>query len=120
MKTVYCLLLLSFVLASCTKEDPDKNNPPDYLVRYAIGCTDCMVIYTSDTAGTQTTDQHQNSSWTYSLHGREELEIFLVAYNQSPNPQAVTAKIFINETLTDSTTTWCPFNGTAFCVDTVR
>lgn len=119
LSTTTTLLLFIFGLtclfSSCKKEDNKT-----YKVTYRIGCTDCMVVYVSDTEGLQKTEYHQNSSWTYSFNGKPGQQLLLLAYNTSSAPQGVNAKILVNEVVTKDRTTYCPINGSSFCVDTIR
>lgn len=62
-------LLASVLVVSCSKDDNTNSN--SYTVQYNIGCTNCMVIYVSDTAGTQSTEYHQNSDWSYTFEGKK-------------------------------------------------
>ena len=125
MKILPTLIFASVLLiSSCKKENtnPSTNlNPPlIYKVKYMMSCTDCQVIYISDTLGTQATKYHQNSSWSYSFNAKKNQQLLFLAYNQSSNAQAVTATILLNDSVLTTRTTYCPFNGSAFCVDTVR
>jgi len=121
-------LLIAFTLvavcvASCKKEDDDSDNQQQeilYKVKYNIGCTDCQVIYVSDSLGTQTTEYNKNSSWTYSFYGKKNQEILMLAYNTSSAPQGVNARITVNDSILQDRTTYCPINGMSFVVDTIR
>jgi hypothetical protein len=124
MKTIHTLKFTALLLialgltslcSSCKKEDSKV-----YKVTYSIGCTDCMVVYVSNTEGLQKTEYHQNSSWTYSFNGKPGQQLLLLAYNTSPAPQGVNAKIAINDVVTKDRTTYCPINGSSFCVDTIQ
>jgi hypothetical protein len=116
MKKLFPLLLiLAFLASSCKKEGATVYN-----VSYTIGCTDCEVIYVSDQAGTQSTEYHKNSSWTYSFAGTKNQQLLLLAYNTASAPQGVTATISMNNAVLSTQTTYCPVNGTAFCVDTIQ
>ena len=101
-----------------------KNNTPSatkiYKVKYTMACTDCEVIYVSDTTGTQSTEYHKNSSWSYSFNGKKDQELLFLAYNTSSVPQGVTATIFLNNSVAATQTNYCPISGDAFVVDTIR
>jgi hypothetical protein len=120
MKNLILLLgIITVAISSCKKENA---NPAlkIYKVKYTMICTDCQVIYVSDTLGTQSSAYHQNSSWSYTFNAKENQQLLFLAYNQSANPQAVTATISLNDSVLSTQTTYCPFNGSAFCVDTAR
>lgn len=113
------ILLLSFalpmLLSSCKKVS-DKI----YKIEYGIGCTDCMVAYTSDQQGTQSSAYHKSTGWTFTFNAKEGQEVLLMAYNTSSAPQGVTATIKLNDEILETRTTYCPISGVSFCVDTVR
>jgi hypothetical protein len=118
----YVLVLLSLVLVtmvSCTKED-NPGSTPTYLVKYNIGCTDCMVVYVADTAGTQVTELNKNSSWSYSFNGKQGQEVLLLAYNTGSAPQGVNVKISVNDSIYKDRTTFCAISGVSFTADTLR
>ncbi len=118
----YLLVLLSLVLitvVSCKKED-NLSNTPTYLVKYNIGCTDCMLVYVADTAGNQITEFNQNSSWSYSFNGKQGQEVLLLAYNTGSAPQGVNVKITVNDSIYKDRTTYCAISGVSFTVDTLR
>jgi hypothetical protein len=106
---------LTLLLSACKKESEQV-----YKVSYSIGCTDCMVVYVSDQNGTQTTVEHQNSSWTYSFNAKKNQEVLLLAYNTASAPQGVTATINLNDEILETRTTYCAVSGVSFCADTVR
>lgn len=123
------LLLFAFALSfSACKKETETNTtntntnqaPKTYKVKYTMVCTDCEVIYVSDTLGTQSTAFHQNSTWSYTFNAKKNQELLFLAYNQSSTIQGVTATILLNDTVLSTQTTYCPFNGAAFCADTVR
>lgn len=118
-KIVLFLAIIIIAISSCKKENP---NPAQkiFKVKYTMVCTDCEVIYVSDTLGTQSTAYHQNSSWSYTFNAKENQQLLFLAYNQSANPQGVTATILLNDSILATQTTYCPFNGSAFCADTAR
>ncbi len=111
------ILFLACCLLACQKEEQEKAS---YHVKYHIGCTNCMVVYISDTAGTQITEHQQNSEWTYSFYGQKGQKILLLAYNTSTFHQSVNVKIHVNDSLRKDRTTYCPVNGVSFAVDTLR
>lgn len=116
MKNIFfTLTIISLIFSSCKKET-DKV----YNIEYSIGCTDCEVIYTSDTEGNQLTELNQNSTWNYSFNAKPGQEVLLLAYNTSSNPQGVTATIKLNGVVSKTRTTYCPISGVSFCADTVR
>lgn len=108
--------LLAVAITGCKKENSTKT----YKVSYTIGCTDCEVIYVKDTEGTQHTEYHQNSSWTYSFNAKQGQEVLLLAYNTGSAPQGVTATIRLNDSILTTQTTYCPISGVSFVVDTIR
>jgi hypothetical protein len=114
--------LIAVCFASCQKEDDDNNQPEKklYKVKYNIGCSDCQVIYVSDSLGAQTTEYNQNSSWTYSFYGKLNQEILLLAYNTSSAPQGVNVKIAVNDSILSDRTTYCAISGVSFAADTIR
>ncbi len=126
MKNLSLLLFVFALLFSACKKETEttltNTNPSSktYKVKYTIGCTDCEVIYVSDTLGTQSTAFHQNSTWTYSFNAKKNQELLFLAYNTSTAPQGVTATIFLNDTILVTRTNYCPISGYSFCVDTVR
>lgn len=125
MKRILSLLfVVALLFSACKKETSTTTNTnpvsKTYKVKYTIGCTDCEVIYVSDTLGTQSTVFHQNSSWTYSFNAKKNQELLFLAYNTSSAPQGVTATIFLNDTILVTRTNYCPISGYSFCVDTVR
>jgi hypothetical protein len=118
----YVLVLLALVMVtiiSCTKED-SPSDAPTYSVKYNIGCTDCMVVYVADTAGTQVTEHNQNSNWSYSFNGKQGQEVLLLAYNTSLTPQGVNVKISVNDSIMKDRTTYCAISGVSFTTDTLR
>lgn len=124
-KILLVLFAFSIFLFGCKKETTSTNTnnntiPKTFKVKYTIGCTDCEVIYVSDTLGTQSTAFHQNSSWTYSFNAKKNQELLFLAYNTSSTPQGVTATIFLNDSILETRTNYCPISGYSFCVDTVR
>lgn len=116
MKNILFVLTITTMLISSCKKETAKV----YKVEYAIGCTDCEVIYTSDTEGNQLTEFNQNSTWNYSFNAKPGQEVLLLAYNTSSAPQGVTATIKLNGLVTKTRTTYCPINGISFCADTIR
>ena len=106
---------LTLLLSACKKDNEEV-----YKVTYSIGCTDCLVFYISDQAGTETEEDNQNSSWTYSFNAKKGQQVMLLAYNTSSAPQAVKATIEVNDEILETRTTYCPISGYSFCVDTVR
>lgn len=117
MKYLLPLLLIALLFTSgCKKETVAKT----YRVSYSIGCTDCEVIYVKDTEGTQQTEYHQNSNWTYSFMAKQGQEVLLLAYNTAGAPQGVTATIRLNDSILTTQTTYCPVSGVSFVVDTIR
>lgn len=117
MKYFLSLLLLAVLgAAGCKKETVAKT----YRVSYAIGCSDCEVIYVKDTEGTQQTEYHQNSNWSYTFMARQGQEVLLLAYNTAGAPQGVTATIRLNDSILRTQTTYCPVSGVSFVVDTIR
>lgn len=110
-------LLASVLIASCSKDNNTNSN--SYTVQYNIGCSDCMVIYVSDTAGTQTTEYHQNSDWSYTFEGKRGQEVLVLAYNTSSAPQGVNVRIAVNDSITKDRTTYCPINGVSLASDTL-
>lgn len=126
-KILLLLLVFSLSLSACKKETETSTTnintnpaPKTYKVKYTMVCTDCEVVYVSDTLGTQSTAFHQNSTWSYTFNAKKNQELLFLAYNQSSNIQAVTATILLNDTVLSTQTTYCPFNGVAFCADTAR
>ena len=120
MKKIFVLLVvITVAISSCKKEN---TNPAQeiFKVKYTMVCTDCEVVYVSDTSGTQSTAYHQNNSWSYTFNAKKDQQLLFLAYNQSATPQGVTATILLNDSVLTTQTTYCPFNGSAFCVDTVR
>ena len=127
MKKLFLLFTIIAVgVSSCKKESLNPSGNPTgttqkiYKVKYTMVCTDCEVIYVSDTLGTQSIEYHQNSSWSYTFNAKKNQELLFLAYNQSSNIQGVTATILLNDSVLATQTTYCPFNGSAFCADTVR
>jgi hypothetical protein len=115
---IFCAVIVFFF--SCKKDSDNNNNVPLYKISYNIGCTDCEVIYVSDSLGNQSTEYHQNSSWSYSFHGKKNQEVLMLAYNTSDHAQGVTATIMLNDTVLKSRTTYCAISGISFVVDTIR
>ena len=113
---MYIMLFVVLVLASCSKDDPSGK----YIVEYHIGCTDCQVVYISDTEGTQTTEYNQNSDWSYSFEAAKGQEVLLLAYNTSDRPQGVNVNISMNGEVLKDRTTYCAISGVSFAVDTIR
>ncbi len=117
MKNLLALFALTaLALTGCKKEDRVKT----YKISYTIGCTDCEVIYVKDTEGTQQTEYHQNSSWSYTFNAKQGQEVLLLAYNTANAPQGVTATIRLNDSILTTQTTYCPISGVSFVVDTIR
>lgn len=114
-KTIPLLFALVLLFSSCKKESDQV-----YKITYSIGCTDCMVAYTSDQQGNQLSEYHKSTGWTYSFNAKKDQEVLLMAYNTSSNPQGVTATIQLNDEILKTRTTYCAISGVSFCVDTVR
>lgn len=85
-----------------------------------MGCSDCEVIYISDSLGKQQTEYHKNSTWTYSFFGKKGQQVLFLAYNTSSAPQGVTATIELNDSVLTTQTNYCPISGDAFVLDTIR
>ncbi len=121
-----CSCLSGFTGTDCSVVNHTTTPPPPaakktYKVTYEIGCTDCQVIYYSDSMQTQAVEDHQNSSWTYTFYGKKGQEVLLFAYNTSSQAQGVTATIKLNDTTTlTSYTNYCPISGYSFVVDTLQ
>lgn len=111
---LFCFIVLIMV-SSCKKEDTQV-----YEVTYNIGCSDCMVAYTSDQQGNQLSEYHKSTGWAYNFSAKKGQEVLLMAYNTSSNPQGVTATIMLNGNVLETRTTYCPISGVSFCVDTIR
>jgi len=120
MKKIFLLIALPFIFFSCEKTADNIPETKTYKVAYNIGCTDCMVVYVSDSAGTQTTEYNQNSSWSYSFFGKLNQEVLLLAYNTSSTPQGVNVKISVNDSILKDKTHYCAINGVSFAADTIR
>jgi hypothetical protein len=118
-----CLFTL-FILISCSKKDDDNNTDPQpkptIKVTYNIGCTDCQTIYYKDSLENQSTENHQNSSWTYTFYARRGQKALLFAYNTSGSSQGVTATIKVNDVVTQTQTNYCPISGYSFVVDSIE
>lgn len=120
MKNVFVLIIAAIsVLASC-KKDTIHSEQKHYKVTYKIVCTDCQVIYVSDTIGTQSSEFNKNSNWSYTFNGKKDQELLFLAYNTSSAAQGVTATILLNDTVLATQTNYCPVSGYAFCADTIR
>lgn len=116
MKKAFTLLFAgALFFSSCKKE-----NSQVYKITYSIGCTDCMVAYTSDQQGNQSSEYHKSTGWTYTFNAKKDQEVLLMAYNTSSNPQGVTATIELNDEILQTRTTYCAISGVSFCADTVR
>ena len=118
-KTLVLLVVISVAFFSCKKE----NSPlaqKTFKVKYTIGCTDCEVIYVSDTSGTQTSEYHKSTGWSYSFNGKKNQQLLFLAYNTSSVMQGVSATISINDSVAATQTNYCPVSGDAFVVDTIQ
>ncbi len=116
--------LSGLLIFACNKKDDNNNKvtPPakkTYKVTYEIGCSDCEVIYYSDSLETSATEYHKNNSWTYTFYGKKGQTALLFAYNTSSVAQGVTATIKVNDSTTETQTNFCPVSGDAFVVDTL-
>lgn len=121
MKKISILfLLIAFAFSSCTKVCKDCPAILTYKVKYTMVCTDCEVVYVSDTSGTQTTEYHKNSSWSYTFNGKKNQQLLFLAYNTSSVMQGVTATISVNDSVVATQTNYCPVSGNAFVVDTIQ
>lgn len=118
-KFLVLLFAVISVLTSCKKDINDVTQKPDKIT-YRMVCTDCQVIYVSDTIGTQSSEFHKNSDWSYTFYGKKNQELLFLAYNTSGSPQAVTATILQNDTVLSTQTRFCPVSSYAFCADTIR
>ncbi len=114
-KAITILLAVALLFSSCKKESDQV-----YKITYSIGCTDCMVAYTSDQQGNQLSEFHKSTGWTYSFNAKKDQEVLLMAYNTSSAPQGVMATIKLNDEILKTRTTYCAISGVSFCVDTVR
>ena len=112
-----CVCASGFQGVDCSTVTPVKKT---YKVTYEIGCTDCEVIYYSDSAQTNATEYHRNNSWTYTFYGKKNQEVLLFAYNTSSIAQGVTATIKLNDSVLTTQTNYCPISGDAFVVDTLQ
>jgi hypothetical protein len=123
-RIIISVLALLFILISCKKKNNDDTTPvvpkKTYKITYEIGCTDCEVVYYRDSLEVQSTELHQNSTWTYTFYGKKGQTALLFAYNTSNNPQGVTATIKVNEVITTTQTNYCPISGYAFVADTIE
>ena len=90
-----------------------------YKVNYTIGCTDCNVLYYSDSLENQKSEIHQNSSWTYTFYGRKGQNVVLEAYNTSSAAQVVTVTIKVNDTTLITQADDCPISGDAFVASVI-
>ncbi len=108
---------LMFAVASCKKEPVDTKK---YTVSYGINCNECDVFYTADQTGTQQSQYKKSTGWSFSFEAKPSQEILFLAYNNTSNPQAVTATIYLNGNVLETRTTYCPISGYAFCVDTLE
>ena len=91
-KILLLLLVFSLSLSACKKETETSTTnintnpaPKTYKVKYTMVCTDCEVVYVSDTLGTQSTAFHQNSTWSYTFNAKKNQELlffldFLIVY----------------------------------------
>lgn len=119
MKNVYAFLFVALATVSSCK----KGSSPDdtiYKVEYTIGCSDCMVAYVSDQKGTQLSEYHKSTGWTYTFNAKKNQEVLLMAYNTSSAPQGVTATIKLNNSVIATQTNYCAISGISFCADTIR
>jgi hypothetical protein len=114
-KAITFSFFLTLLFSSCKKE-----NDAVYKVTYSIGCSDCMVAYVSDQNGTQVSEYHKSTGWTYSFNAGKNQEVLLMAYNTSSVPQAVTATITLNGAILSTQTNYCAISGVSFCADTIR
>ncbi len=123
-RLIFLISIIVIVFVSCKKKETDNIITPvkkTYKVTYSIGCTDCQVIYYSDSLQTQVSEDHKNNSWTYTFYGKKGQEVLLFAYNTSSMAQGVTATIKLNDTTTLAThTNYCPISGYSFVVDTIQ
>lgn len=119
MRILLFCCAIALAMAGCKKET-DTIIAKTYKVKYSIGCTDCMVVYVSDTAGTQQTAYNQNSSWSYTFNGKLNQELLLLAYNTSNTPQGINVKIVLNDSVLTDRTTYCAISGVSFAADTIR
>ena len=118
MKNIFLLIVvLLLCTSSCKKETIDTKK---YTVSYGINCNECDVFYTADQAGTQQSQYKKSTGWSYSFEAKQNQEILFLAYNNTSNPQAVTATIYLNGDVLETRTTYCPISGYAFCVDTLE
>ena len=106
------------VIIPCYNEEKNIRKCLETITRQSI--TDCEVIFVSNQTGTQTTELHQNSSWSYSFNAKRNQEVILLAYNTSSYPQGVTATIKLNDAVLQTQTYYCQISGLSFCADTVR
>lgn len=116
MKNLFVVFTVTLLaLPSCKKESEAV-----YKVSYRIGCSDCMVAYTSDQSENQLSEYHQSTGWTYSFNAKKGQQVLLMAYNTSSAPQGVTATILLNDDTLETRTTYCAISGVSFCADTIR
>ena len=83
-RLIFLISILVVVFVSCKKKETDNTITPvkkTYKISYEIGCTDCQVIYYSDSLQTQVSEDHKNNSWTYTFYGKKGQEVLLFAYN---------------------------------------
>lgn len=121
MKKISILLLfIAFALSSCTKVCKDCPDIKIYKVKYTMVCSDCEVVYVSDTEGTQTTEYHRSTGWSYTFNGKKNQQLLFLAYNTSSVMQGVTATISVNDSVVVTQTNYCPVSGDAFVVDTIQ
>ena len=64
-----CICASGFQGVNCSTVTPVKKT---YKVTYEIGCTDCEVIYYSDSMQTNGTEYHKNNSWTYTFYANNK------------------------------------------------
>lgn len=112
-KSIYLVFSVFLLLISCSKTEDELK------VTYNVSCTDCMVVYTSDTAETQTTEYHQTTGWSYTFNARHGQEILFLAYNTHTQPELLTAQVFLNDVLIAADTAYCPISGYAFIVESI-
>lgn len=119
MKQLFVLLSTVALLFSSCKKGSSPNDTI-YKVEYTIGCSDCMVAYVSDQQGSQLSEYHKSTGWTYTFNAKKNQEVLLMAYNTSSAPQGVTATIKLNNTVIATQTNYCAISGISFCADTIR
>lgn len=115
-KYIPVLLMISLWMFSCAGGDDAASTTT---VKYTVSCSDCTVMYTSDSSGTYSTLYHQTAGWTHSFEAKPGQPLMFYAYNTSGSPEFLSASLYHNGVLHETDESYCPVSGYVFIMDTI-